>query len=863
MVKTEFVDYPKLKAEQVAEYKKTIVTSIDRVIRDISGKNPSDLQAKESLRREIASFIELKEKAKSRKNNKEIDPIDLGVLLKKTGVSEQIANQAKFVVDQVKTDLNQTYAPNLTESQISRIESEGRGFYRKHTVIVPTVSGQTHQIINYIKGTGVKNLVLTAKHDFLVGYPHDSNQLFFDDTRSISGHPRILGTETHLWGMHEHINSALVFSHFVREFGLKNIEEILNARIPIPVGIKNQADLSLYLQSLLSKKYLETANDLERRNLAWIGNWQKLVTVATLVPSTKRLPRLVDVEDAPLAERSEKLQDFVDLKKVKSLGKVIATQLKIGIIFSQSSSHGQNIYDAPDSLLPLADYSDLNFLGGFQDKYKQLYSDVPPIFFSQTDYQIFAVYSSIRRQDGLRPLSRPFLEYGVAYEEVIQANLVYWSQITKDLKFISDRRLALASVYFPQYFEFAVATQHIKNLTNEQKKSWSLTAKLQLKTMNELDPSGELIEVLEDRNANNVSEYQIHDSVGIKNSDTLKSIIHYLKTGDIESLLRNQDTGIIARLAIAIDQIRPVEMRDTMAENLIALQSERDFCYLEELSSLEYKHDFIYLFENKHLDRVLQFIQSRNYLAASRLLAALLALKQINNVDEADLHPENQNINIEMEYAIRLLDAEPSELEELIEQMKYFRLTRSIFASAAGSVMFEVFSSDQASPFKLIEKEGMMHPRDLIINLMGMWYKDKSVRKFVQEYLNYYTEIVNQNQISKETDYLTVLNKLDELADEMSNNMPMLTIAHYMSSLQACRVQKPELSNARIKKLMDTYRTIDTDKLANQTGWIEIKDKRSDIKSWKEELKKRSLYFEERGFNRLAKYYKARSQSRY
>lgn len=862
MNQSEYIKFPRLSPEQQEEYKKNIFTGLDAIIEDFSGRNPTDKRAKEIIKHEIAQAIELQTKLKSRSSSRELDLVDLTLLLKKTGVPHKIANEVKQFVDQVKGDLTETYSPNLTQEQIASIESEGRGFYRKHSVNIPGTS-HSASVINYIKGTGAKNLVLSAKHDFLVGYPHNSNQLFFDDTRSISGHPRIFGTETQLWGMHEHINSALVFSHYIREFGLSNIKEIVEAGIPIPVGIENQPDLSIYLQNLLSKKYLETKNELERKNLAWFGNWQGLVTVATLVPGTHRFPRVVDIRDVPLSTRPEKLRDFVNSEKVKYLGKTIATQLKIGIVFSQTSSHGQNIYDAPQSSLPLADYSDLNFLGVYQDKYKQLYSDVPPIFFSQIDYQTYAVYSSIRRQDGLRPLSRPILEYGVTYDQVVKSNQIFWTEVTKGMGLISDNRLALAGIYFPQYFEYVIATQHIKNLTLDQKKSWQLTAKLQLKTMEDLDLPGRLTEVLEDRNSLNVSEYLIHNSRGIKESDTLRDLTHYLKTGNDEALLKNKDNGVIARLALVIDQIRPVDVRDVLAENLIALQAERDFDYLEEISSLEYKHDFIFLFENKHLDRVLNFVQSKNYKAATSLLTALLSLKQISNVDEADLHPENHDANIEMEYAMRLLEADQTEFDELSDQIKYFKLTRSLFASAAGSVMFEVFSSDQVGPFKLIEKEGLMHPRDLIINIMGMWYKDKRVRKFVQEYLNYYTEIVDQNQIFKEADYQTVLDKLDDLAEEMADSMPMLTIAHLMSSLQACRMQKPELCESRIKKLMDTYRGIDTDKLTKKTGWSQIKEKRSDIKSWKEELFKRSKYFATLGYPRVSEYYKLRSKSRY
>lgn len=167
MSKTEFIHYPKLDTEQLGKYKESIFAGIEHIIQDLNGRNPSDIQVKRELRREVDRFLQLQDKLKSRAKHKETDSVELGTLLKMTGVPILVAEQVKTLVDQVKADLTQTYAPNLTESQISAIESEGRGFYRKHTVKIPGTNGRTHQIINYIKGAGAKNLVLTAKHDFL------------------------------------------------------------------------------------------------------------------------------------------------------------------------------------------------------------------------------------------------------------------------------------------------------------------------------------------------------------------------------------------------------------------------------------------------------------------------------------------------------------------------------------------------------------------------------------------------------------------------------------------------------------------------------------------------------------------------
>ena len=634
-----FKPFPELPKPLFDEYKQSLLDNLTRVIDEMyDSPNPSSEATR--MRWKMAGYLySIKDKWTS-EDRPQFIQVPLGPVLDELGLPPSIKAPLLQASSLLQPDLDLTYQ-KADPQELKTIAAEGRGVY--HSEVVDGLPCSV-----YVKGVGSQDLLGTSDSaDLFPAYPRSSENLFFDDPFNITnGHPRIIGTETALWGVHDHINSAILFSQAVKHLGIKDFQSALEAQIPIPIGVKEHPDLSLYLQSFLAQKYQESKNQIEKDHLAWLGNWQPFVTVATIVPGQKRLERISQLSTLAPDELVKTGQLLVDPARSGILGRCTHTLIDMGMVFSFSSSHGQNIYDAPESKLPVADYSDLLLLGSFNDKSVELFSDTGITHLSQSERQTYAISQTLSRTDGQRPLHADFNKFGVTYDQALAANQVYWSEITTGYGIkIDPTELAKMSLYFGDYFTQAVSSSIVEHTPPEIKVEWTHIAEKQRQIFRYVDDTGTLQDTLDGRIEANADDISVFIAKSILNSPRTRALQKYLEGGDIAVVNEHPDLSAIFKLMNVIDTVADPQIRTDLASAFSRLQSRRSFVDLEyNLDSPKLQRDLVYLFENKHLDRAGELISTGQYAAAERLLKTLVDL-QTTYVDEGDVHPEDDRTN--------------------------------------------------------------------------------------------------------------------------------------------------------------------------------------------------------------------------
>jgi hypothetical protein len=188
-----------------------------------------------------------------------------------------------------------------------------------------------------------------------------NSKLFIDELTGInaSSHPRIIGTETVLWGALEFVTAASIFADLVEELNIKSLEQARKLKLTIPIGVAKFEGLSNFEAREINQFVKNSCHEpTEQKSALWQGNFMGLGSVALEVPSNKRMqnsPNLVDFR----AQEKFNYQKRTNLSNIYTLCKTLQNLLRIGYIYSNSSSHLQNIYAKPGSHCAQADNSDI------------------------------------------------------------------------------------------------------------------------------------------------------------------------------------------------------------------------------------------------------------------------------------------------------------------------------------------------------------------------------------------------------------------------------------------------------------------------------------------------------------------------
>lgn len=886
-----FEAMPHLPKNEFEDLKQKVLQGLEQSVIEHSGGTGESQEAKKLKREAIARLEAVRKQLKLLEYDRRLpnpDSVNTLKVLREIGLPSEIIRSWSVLRKQVEQDLSVTYKKDIADSDLDELAKEGRGAYIHHQVnlpaqrrrFLPFLSFGSSQgtdtnldVTNYVKGIGAHSLLAENKESDALwhAFPRAGERLFYDETTGLNGHPRIMGTETKPWGIHEHINAALLLGTALEVFNINSLSEAIERGIPVPIGVKEHTDLSLHLQSELAEKAKKSNNAFEKRNLTWLGNWLPFVSLATVVPGEKRFLRVASIiREGDQEKRLNDAQKLIDQKRMTDLAKMRIRQLQAGVTFSSVSSHAQNFYNAPDALLPIADYSDLIFLGGLQEKITGSLSDIMQIFFTQKNVgikltsdlrQLATVYSSLSVTDGLRPLHTPVTELNIGYQSVVDVNALYWQELFGKGTEEVNEDVGVASLYLKDIWNLAAAQHILGKIDKSKKKSWKKYASKQPQLFKALDESGLLLDTHTDRIDAFVSDYFVGETIyPLARTKEVQRVLNFIDTNDTSQLEELGPFNKVLMIGRTIHQIKDDVIRTRLSEAFIAFQSKRD---MVDLLLEDEHHDEIYLFEDLHYDRVLKFIEDEDFETAEKTLTALSDLTSLN-CDESDWHrASSDKLSTKMFLLERLVSADKTEVSEIAEHAKYHKQMTELFKGAAGNVFFNAFTDDEMDIFDFASENNLPSLRTIMINIMSSLGMDQKVRHFITEYLERYQSIVDSHRMTMVEDPTSLIAELDELVDEMGEIVPMLRIAHDMNLVNAYR-QSDDTASAqeRFSKVKKVYSEIDFDRWLTISGWKESYDLHKAKVDWAEHYLDKGRYHQEKGMLRLAEYYRNLGEER-
>jgi len=236
-------------------------------------------------------------------------------------------------------DLSETYEEaslHIITEPSDEAKYEGRGIYSNHIY-------RDMPINLYTKGAGnMPNLIRAAEEgikDHLYAFgPNKWGEYLFDEISSSWYFPRILGAEYSSGAAIEFLNAFRVMVDLCNRHSFTSLVELIDNGVTIPISTATFGGLKDYLGRKVQD---ELGSMWDWEDVSGIG------AVTLLVPSDERT-------------------DFKKNSNECNLHKPIAKALRelyevSGAMFSIDSAHSQNFYNAPDSLCPISDFSDLVF----------------------------------------------------------------------------------------------------------------------------------------------------------------------------------------------------------------------------------------------------------------------------------------------------------------------------------------------------------------------------------------------------------------------------------------------------------------------------------------------------------------------
>lgn len=637
-----------------------------------------------------------------------------------------LSDELREIVRTLSPLLKEGYRNGLHDDVIKSIPSEGRGIYR---VALIQTNGESVRAIVYIKGAGSKLILEETEDSLFPGFPNNLDHLFFDNPR-MNTHPRITGTETGPWGMLEFLALKTLFKRIISKYQIESVSEAIRKGIPIPIGIQEQADLSVYLQRLLSEYLHQESIEM---NATWIGNFLPFVTVAAIVPGNKRMSRYEDgmnIQD--IEQRRIFLQSYINPEYSRFLGRIIREQISLGAVFSKASSHRQNIYDSTHSAFPIADYSDLLFLGTLTH-----------------EERMYSIYATIERELGIRPLHEPITELNVSCDDVLESNAAFWEGIAEHTSIRANRRdLSRLSMIFPKCFEAIIAEALLNSSTKEEQRAWDEDGSTFIRLISERNPTHLTLETYERRKRENIPPDATETIIEMLNSPLMNHMRRFIDTGDQHELTQPDSIFRIPYETLRIiEAISDSSIRNSLMERFIRIQRRRN--YPDEI----YYHDdnrnltrqVLYLFEERHFERLQLMIQEGNYERAEAFLEAFENITAIP-YDNLVLHPADLRIPVVEYYSIALLSEDERRISQIQEEVMFFRNLYSVYSLMHSNAIFHEFQNDEIGLFNRIKARGLPHPTEVFIHYLTIFYQSPRMGRILEEIVNMWKTAEEENQ---------------------------------------------------------------------------------------------------------------------
>jgi len=298
---------------------------------------------------------------------------------------------------------------------------EGRGAYHLLDDVV------------YVKGIGSHEQMSeqdTSDAPFRAFGEGLSNPFFDKVVGRFSAHPRTLGAETLRWAILEYLTAGGVLSSLVQHLDARTLDDVRQLGLTVPVVVTHFPLLTRRIGAAILAYKEGVKNTFTESLLEWEGNFEGLGTVSLCVPSSQRfLGKGARDPTTPLKDLPIMCLKGEDFEKI---GQTLRTLISAGFVFSYSSAHVQNIYNAVHSVCPQADNSDLVPLGALTDKTpsdEEWWLDAP---FTKAECQTYAISSAI-------------LSYmGYAYLDVARAARAYYGDDGLDEDRLAELRELLA-----------------------------------------------------------------------------------------------------------------------------------------------------------------------------------------------------------------------------------------------------------------------------------------------------------------------------------------------------------------------------------------------------------------------------------
>jgi hypothetical protein len=613
----------------------------------------------------------------------------LDALLESLSLPNEIKDRIFSLRQQLDEISTLTYARKAKQDEAV---FEGRGVY----VDVPLGN---RQITLYLKGVGSQHLHFTEERDY-PGYPNRSEDLFFDNIHLGSEHPRIVGTESLRWGLMEYVNLHVLLDAAHQHNFFDSFDELIDRKIPFPVALRELPELTHYMQALINPlREQNKQNPLTLHALNWEGLNENLVITTAVVPGKKRFERESDVSKVMEGHRESETNVLLTEERARVCANIKKVMLRMGIIFSSSSSHGQNIYDS-DSPLPLADYSDFLFLGNYQGgSYKAVYSEGSFIVDMNT-VQDLAVYLSMSRYDGQRPPVILSNDKNCNFDDVVGSQKVFLTELLEDLDLEEGlvNQLAYLYLFIPDQLDRFIAKKLRAHYSSPK---WDEVATLQKDLTQKVDTDGKLMRELEAKVADNVSSSSIEQWRRTKNHPIYACAeIAALFDGNASELLTNPYIGHIIQVAEQIAKVENPQQKQELAEALQHLSISRK---LEKFTNKPFTAEYgdtLYLFEYQHM------IKAMEYLKNEMIEEAIMFLRVTANLYAGGINssfsvqnPEDGGNLLAHIFAERLLEAQNLvSLTRIDDELNFILFIEGMENSATkglGSLLRTTFQQDR------------------------------------------------------------------------------------------------------------------------------------------------------------------------
>ncbi len=728
---------------------------------------------------------------------------------------------------------------------VERVGLEGRGAYHDNIPV-----GDRKAVV-YVKGIGnERTFDEEVEHPF-PGFPSEQGKLFFDET-FINPHPRMVGTETLTWALLELINSSVIFTQLAKKYGWQSLEEAIDAGVTTPLQVTHYKELSEYLQNLIRKEIDKTEDMLVRDSLEWRGNFIGIGSVAEVVPSKKRVEG--GLREAETGD--EKIARLTDPEIAATTGRTLRELFDVGFVYSESSAHGQNLYDR--GLVAQADNSDLVYLGDFQGVKDYQWNstltlDIPPQI-----QQICLTFKQFERDSFLTPLHYPVPETNTSWDKIVALQKRFWGEMLKGLAH-PDAVPILARLvpYLRSEIGLAAAVTLVESADQQR---WKELADKKQQLIDQYDAFG-VPEEYEKKKKNNLPEHILYPIMNIIQIDKVpaRGLQSFIISGDVQDLLQDKRIRDIFTLMRTVEGIE-----DTVAKEKI-IQRCGHYYGRRNIEDNFGKPDQIASFEGAHVRMITKLISEGRYEDVVKVIETLNLSNTFNFRGILD-NPEAP----EDRYPRMLL--ETNDIQDIYEHCRFdFSLSnfaRSTQPFSLRKIVSEVVNKGeiQKESFSISDfAKDHTFPLPLLVieRLLGQYEYDISQRQGITEWILSYIEkaaTLQQEHDNSTFNSQAVVDELDAMAATVKLEYPELAFGHAIFMTARYRTIDEQKAAKYYESAVDYYRNTFPQRQRELDVNVAAKDTMHTRIAKSSKLSQIAKLYHDLGFPYIAKKYDSRAR---